>query len=551
MSYIDFKNLPSSFSNFDISQYKIALKTVPFSSLKLFNEDEQKSYNDKRSKVLNAIKQQNCSHNLSLAVLAFAGICHGAFRSIKYLTFCDIDTSINLAKRMFVPVTSKSTNNFKVIFTADKAAKYGYFDILNDRIVVPKKRANSIFHEIGHAINSIKFGKKFQLLSLKLPYYSFIPLLLSAPDTIEKNKKDKKVKALLNTSDFIKKNCGLLAFAFFVPQLFEEGAASYRALKFLHSASKPLFRKNLISLALAWGTYFSNAAAVSVCLSSLVTRLDKFYLQKSMFNDFNKAKNRLEFDSSVAPRIAVIDEFDKKSIKIDYDLKPDVSHGKAVVSILRAGLPNAKIKKYNTNLSEKSLCNALKKILDSEDKIDAINLSKASYISYDSLSKLTGFDVNSKNIASIKKSVRENFFKSKHKDAKVLREIIECMDKCSAKGIKVYIAAGNKSDNYFNLYTLADNAFVVGAINKYGSLQTFSARNSLVNRYARGVYRVKAVKDSNGHVIGFDINDDKKRDVSILKTTAKNKIPSVLPIRGTSFATPNAIVCDFQRVFVD
>ena len=138
-----------------------------------------------------------------------------------------------------------------------------------------------------------------------------------------------------------------------------------------------------------------------------------------------------------------------------------------------------------------------------------------------------------------------------NKDAKVLREIIECMDKCSAKGIKVYIAAGNKSDNYFNLYTLADNAFVVGAINKYGSLQTFSARNSLVNRYARGVYRVKTVKDSNGHVIGFDINDDKKRDVSILKTTAKNKIPSVLPIRGTSFATPNAIVCDFQRVFVD
>src|SRR5699024_6942913 len=109
----------------------------------------------------------------------------------------------------------------------------------------------------------------------------------------------------------------------------------------------------------------------------------------------------------------------------------------------------------------------------------------------------------------------------------------KALERLSAKGVKIYISAGNKGKNYLNLYTLADNVNVVGATNSYGTAKTkFSNNNSLVNRWFKGVFSVKKIKDKDGQT-GFDINEDGKIDILAKDTTSRLKIAAE-SIYGTS-----------------
>lgn len=246
----------------------------------------------------------------------------------------------------------------------------------------------------------------------------------------------------------------------------------------------------------------------------------------------------------------MIDEYKNKILKIDWDNKPDMIHGEAVESFIKSALPNAEITRFDTNLNEKSVKDALESILKSGIKYDALNLSKSSDIKLKDLSLITGFKVTNETLAKDKKIIKERFFASGHKESADIQAIIQNLEKLATDGTKIYISAGNKGKKSLNLYTLADGVNVVGALNEYGVVKaSFTSDNALINRWYKGVYHISKIEGSTP-VTGFDINEDGKTDILAVDTSAKIKKPAS-KIYGTSFASPSALVSDFRQIIED
>lgn len=244
-------------------------------------------------------------------------------------------------------------------------------------------------------------------------------------------------------------------------------------------------------------------------------------------------------------KIAVVDDYFQKTIRIDSDRIPDMVHGVAVEAFIKSGLPNAQITRMSTTYDESSVKNALTYILNGAEKYDAINLSKSSDISYKEISKFIGMKVTPQNVAQNKDEIKNRFFASKHHDAQYIKEIITSLEKIAADGTKIYIAAGNNGNKNFNLYTLADGVNVVGATLKHGKIAPYSSSNKLVTRYERGSFRINKVKDENGQW-GFDITQNGKPDIMASETTSKVK-KAFFDLYGTSFAAPQALARDFRQ----
>lgn len=257
--------------------------------------------------------------------------------------------------------------------------------------------------------------------------------------------------------------------------------------------------------------------------------------------------------------ILVADDFKNSTIDIDGDFLSDVSHGFVTSSLIEQGLPNANVIKknifpkstLNSFLTASKLDSLFTSVLENTKKgkiFDAINLSVGFSVKYESLSREVGFELNHENIADFAQDVKQALierngnFMIKSKPMKEIVSIIEKMDKISAKGTKIYIAAGNSGDSSFNLLTLADNIINVGAVNNKGNFVTYSDKNTLVNRIENGDICPKAVKG------GFDITDDGIADVKKEETTAIFHFTTPFAkFEGTSFASPRALVKDLLK----
>lgn len=296
--------------------------------------------------------------------------------------------------------------------------------------------------------------------------------------------------------------------------------------------------------------YLLTALASSGFVNALLTYKDNLNIQKSMYKQDKDFEKNLRFDSSVSPKIAVIDEYKNKILKIDWDNEPDMIHGVAVESFIKSSLPNAEITRFDTNLNEKSVKDALELILKSGIKYDALNLSKSSDIKLKDLSLITGFKVTNETLAKDKKIIKERFFASGHKESADIQAIIQNLEKLASDGTKIYISAGNKGKKSLNLYTLAHGVNVVGALNRYGVQKaSFTSDNALINRWNKGVFYITKIKDSSGRA-GFDINEDSQIDILADETSAKIKKPAS-KIYGTSFASPSALVNDLRQIIED
>ena len=293
--------------------------------------------------------------------------------------------------------------------------------------------------------------------------------------------------------------------------------------------------------------------------SGFVTGLSTMALKHSLKQDIkvvDRIVNKSELVQKNLKNIWIIDNFKYSAIDINKDLLADVSHGFVTSTIVEKGLPHANVFKKNIfqKHSHDSVAKRLNLVLDSAlkkikqgEKIDAINLSIGFSVPYESLSSEFGKKLTPENIKNHSKEIKSlikkrKSFKIKTQPMKRLAKILDKMDTLSAKGVKIYIASGNSYDLKFNLLTLADDVVNVGALTKRGKKACYSDKNSLINRWEKGVVTPKRAGN------GFDITGDGIADVKKDETTALFRINwPWLGFDGTSFAAPRAIVKDFSK----
>lgn len=162
-----------------------------------------------------------------------------------------------------------------------------YYQPSTRKIVInTNKIAIAGFHEAGHALNDItgKFGKF--LSKLRFPSYA----LAGYMGTIALFSSNKPKDAPKNGMDFVKDNCGKIAFACMLPTVFEEGMASYKGLKLAKKTglAAPLIKnmKKLYGKALL--TYIGHATATGLAVGAANIIMDKFTRPKKVENfDFS------------------------------------------------------------------------------------------------------------------------------------------------------------------------------------------------------------------------------------------------------------------------
>ena len=136
------------------------------------------------------------------------------------------------------------------------------------------------FHELGHAMNDIT-GKMGKFLS-KLRWPGRI--IAGWMGTIALFSRPKPKDAPKSGFDYIKDNCGKIAFACMLPTVFEEGMASYKGLKLAKKSglAEPLIKnmKKLYGKALL--TYIGHATATGLAVGAASMIMDKFTRPKKI-----------------------------------------------------------------------------------------------------------------------------------------------------------------------------------------------------------------------------------------------------------------------------
>lgn len=260
-------------------------------------------------------------------------------------------------------------------------------------------------------------------------------------------------------------------------------------------------------------------------------------------------------------KVAIIDDFTTKSVFVDLDAKPDITHGEVIKRFIQEGLPQAQIDCFEVKSEEgndaflksanASLDSIIKKIDDGE-KYDALNISFSATTYYSTISKQTGEEITPQNIAQKKDSIRK-WMEGEKTDQELIqiKEIMKKLDAISSKGVPVYICADQgkhqkiKRFQVFNLLNLSNNVKAVGALNKKGGKSRYSADNSLITDWSQGEFKIQKKTDSNGKT-GFDYTGDGTIDIYEGQTTSYSKKVNPYGLLGTSFSTPKALARDLS-----
>lgn len=145
------------------------------------------------------------------------------------------------------------------------------------------KASISGFHELGHAMNSMKgsFGKVLQKLRGPGMYFSGIVASI-AMLTRNKPKAEKGEKR--DVKDWVQDNCGKLAFLGMLPTVAEEALASYKGIKIAKEAglAKPQIQNLKKFYGKAWLSYagYALVAGVAAFLSNKI--MDTFTRPKKI-----------------------------------------------------------------------------------------------------------------------------------------------------------------------------------------------------------------------------------------------------------------------------
>lgn len=281
--------------------------------------------------------------------------------------------------------------------------------------------------------------------------------------------------------------------------------------------------------------------------------------------------------NSHGPRICVVDNFNRKEIDIDGDNKPCVSHGHAVIAVIKGILPNAQIQKMESGqgLDEPTpgvieQLREIQELLDQGETIDAINLSSSgAYVTVEKLQKDLGLSKLTKdNIPENREQILANlkdFYNRRNAlEASLALETdsnkkldlqyhihygyayeLNMLMRSIANRTTVFIAAGNngrfeKADGqtYVNLWALVDGVHCVGALDKTGKVADYSANSSQVTDWAKGIFFPKKVFSQDGKIQGFDIVENGEVSVLPSDVSGGEQVIDNPSFDGTSYATP-------------
>lgn len=262
-----------------------------------------------------------------------------------------------------------------------------------------------------------------------------------------------------------------------------------------------------------------------------------------------------------SPNVVVIDQSDiaKSGIDLDGDGTKDRAHGTIVNDIIRSQVPNANIANVEIPNYEPAtlagLFNGVSQRVDAGERVDAVNFSQQTFNDIRELGQVTGLPLNQQNIGQFKDQIRDRLFSlaanpaSFNGDRAMLDKFtqwvptIQAMDNLTAKGVPVYVAAGNDGANQVNMFALAKNATVVGATDQNGQLTDYTAANSLINKTQLGNNAITGAFNGNGRLTGVDLTGDRRVDVNANGLSGQGSVfdPN-RELSGTSFATPRALV---------
>ncbi len=244
-----------------------------------------------------------------------------------------------------------------------------------------------------------------------------------------------------------------------------------------------------------------------------------------------------------------------------------VPHGAMVVVLTRLLLKlfglqpgsDVKMESFTNNERVKVLTDfipeQLHKMIEEGD-FNAINISAGVSKPIRILAKRTGIeDLNRNNLNEHKDQIRGYLLKTKDKDFSNIASSIKALEELTNKDVKVYLAAGNNGPDNVNLFSFANGVTSVGACDAKGNPLENSAQNDMINRYARGEYKItckKDLEDKNKNKYYIDI-DEKQAMLPhpYGKPLSDKGQPPVLkdedfpkPFQGTSYAAPTALVTD-------
>lgn len=124
-------------------------------------------------------------------------------------------------------------------------------------------------------------------------------------------------------------------------------------------------------------------------------------------------------------------------------------------------------------------------------------------------------------------------------------QIIRQLERLAALGIQVFTIAGNGGRGMVNTFSFARGVTTVGASEP--ELAHFVANNTFVDTQARAAYPLLSLRDANGEMLGYDLDNDQCADIQATQLSAGYQPASHYNrehwqiLKGSSFAAPAAL----------
>ncbi len=146
----------------------------------------------------------------------------------------------------------------------------------------------------------------------------------------------------------------------------------------------------------------------------------------------------------IKPRVAIVDEFKVPTVDINMDGEKDLPHGRVVETVL-SSMIDAEIERFTNDNPVKVLTafipEQLAKIAERGD-FDGVNISAGMHKSLRILARKTGIsDLCPQNVDRYREAIRNYYMETGEEE---VHRVLEAIEKLTASGVRVYVAAGNK-----------------------------------------------------------------------------------------------------------
>ncbi len=202
--------------------------------------------------------------------------------------------------------------------------------------------------------------------------------------------------------------------------------------------------------------------------------------------------------------IAIVDLERPLHIDIDGDRVPDLTHSDYMKRLILSNSPKANVDIFTA--SEEQLATTLEKVGSKSQYTDVI-------FSVSSDTVIRDYSINDDVLWLKSKNLREHGLTLKN----TLKEppssspskIIDALEELSNRQKTVWVGGGNRGENSFNLYNLAEGSNIrhLKAVNPQGDVEPYSANNNLLNTSELGTFVTQKLAG------GFDIDSNGTVDV--------------------------------------